>query len=132
MYANCPYNYSTSGYNDGKSSSTIASTWGAKVTAYAALSAKAKNYLSTEAGNSVAAITTMWTSYDYVYGHYASVRAVVGADFLGRDPAIVASFSIEGLNQVSNSPETIIIVVISATTLVAVGGFFLLRKKREN
>lgn len=134
MYAGCPYNYSTGKYNTGKTSETLADLWENKLEAYAVLSEKAKNYLSTNEGSSVLAISTMWTTYDYVYGHYASVRAVNenNADFLGRNPTPVANYSTHQLG-INNAQNTILlIVVISSISLISLGGFFLLKKKKEN
>jgi len=127
--ANCPYNYDDKEYNDGKSASTLASAWGSEISTYGGLDPLVKSYL-TNKDSSVTDITTMFGVYDYVYGHYASVRALSGADFLGRTPAVVAS-SNSVVSPASETSNLIVIVsivsLISASTLI---GLIVIKRRR--
>ena len=130
--ANCPYNYESSSYNDGKSASTLASAWSSEISAYGSLTAVVKSYL-TNKDSHVSEITHMFEVYDYVYGHYSSVRNLSGSDFLGRSPTIVNSSNIVGIVSINESTNTIaIIVIISLVSVTAIGGFFFIRKRKEN
>ena len=94
----------------------------------------AATYLKTNAGSTVSQITTMWSSYDYVYGHFAEVRSIEGADFLARSPAYPLTNPVITFAGQQNSNTLIIVAIVSASvaTLLLVGGYFYLRKRKED
>ena len=127
MNDNCPYNNAQGKYNAGKSATTVANTWSAKMEAYADLSANAKLYLSTSKGSSVPAISAFWSSYDYIYVHYAEVRAIENADFLSRNPS--ASNVLSPITTLNNN-VMLVILGVSVLVISATGLFFFAKKKK--
>ncbi len=131
IYLNCPYNYKTSGYNEGKDASTLANQWALYANRYNyQLSEKAEEYLTNGDESTADELNLFAEVYDYVYGNYAGVRLEAkGGDFANRNPAIVRNLSIQQPIIVEGSSTTII-AVVSTVSLVAIGGFFFFRRKR--
>lgn len=136
LFAECPYNWSESQtqgqdiYNDGKTSETLATVWGQQKVAFLALSEGVQSYLTNKKATAVD-ITNMFGRYDYVYGKYATVRAVQGADFLGRTPTITANLTIASGIINNETAPVYAIAIIAAASLVTLGGVFLLRRKEN-
>jgi hypothetical protein len=126
MEANCPAT------SQGGSSQKVANAWSGQITVYSGLSGDVQYYLLDE-DSSITAITNFFSSYDYIYGHYASVRALQGANFLGRTIPVSANYSVALIGSNSNSTNAIVIVVvISVVGLSAIGGYFFLRKRKQD
>lgn len=127
---NCPYNYDEGEYNEGKTAATLASAWSSQITTYSGLDSLVKSYL-TNKESSVTDITTMFGVYDYVYGHYESVRSLTGADFLERNPAVVASSNI--VNNIPTTETSNLIVIVSVVSLVSAStlvGLIVLKRRK--
>ena len=130
IYANCPYNYETKGYNEGKSSSTLATTWKSYSQRFAGLTEKAQQYLAKGDESTDSELNLFATIYDYVYGHYAGVReSGNGGNFANRTVNVVANLASPLALQTGNSYTTIVITVVTIS-LVAIGGFFFYKRKR--
>lgn len=73
----------------------------------------------------------MFGVYDYVYGHYESVRSLTGADFLERNPAVVASSNI--VNNIPTTETSNLIVIVSVVSLVSAStlvGLIVLKRRK--
>ena len=120
---NCPHT------NVGGTVEKVVSTWDAKMTAYAELDPDAQDYLL-DGSTTVDEIIAFHSSYDYIYSHYAGVRALneSDADFLSRNPGESPAKSTTALVEENNSSVMIVTTVCVAGA--AVLGLLAMRKRR--
>ncbi len=107
--------------------SALSTAWSTQATAYAALSADAKNYLNGTTSSTSTDISDFQAKYNYIYGKYGSSLSL--DDFNGTGSTTVQSLS--SSNSSINSYAAIALIAV-VTLLAAGGAIYLVHRRRNN